>query len=167
MTARIGCGQPRYTEKLSIATLKHMEVVYRCVHCTCAGKLCLNRSLRIMNFAFDAESKARLDGAFMMSRVTRSLFEVVMKCREWDAEHLSLIDAHFQTIRDLSPAEGDLPDSGLMGEALEECVPPVEAWVSWLEQAGKRLTAEHGSTFECMRRNSPAANCTLVTYCGR
>lgn len=158
---------PKYSEKLSTRTSKHMSAVYRCVHCTCAGKLCLNRSMRILNFAHETEIEARRNGAFMLARVVRSLFEVVMKCREWESEHLALIDAHFNTIQELTTPDQDKPPAALMGNVLEESVAPVEAWVDWLEQAGKRLAAEHGSTFECMRRNSPAANCLLVTYCGR
>lgn len=142
---------PKYCEQLSTPARRRMDVVYRCVHCACGGKLCLNRSMRLINFAFEAEQDARARGAFMLARVSRSLFDVVRQSREWDTEHTVVIDAHFHTIRDLADAE-QTKGAPLMGQALEDSIAPVEAWVEWLEQVGKRLVREHKTTFPCFRR---------------
>lgn len=141
----------KYSEQLSNTAQRRMDVVYRCVHCTCGGKLCLNRSMRLINFAFEAEQEARTHGAFMLARVSRSLFDVVRQSREWDTEHTAVIDAHFHTMRDLAVDKCGSQDQ-LMGKALEDSVAPVEAWVEWLEQVGIRLVREHKTTFPCFRR---------------
>lgn len=158
---------PRYCENISTDASNRMDQVYRCVHCTCGGKLCLNRSMRILNFCHNTEREARMAGSFMLARVTHSLFQVVLNTREWGAEHLAVVDAHFHTIRDLiatdaKQAGADRP----IGAALEDSVRPVEAWVEWLEQVGERLIQEHRSNFACLRQKTPAAHCSVAAVCG-
>lgn len=146
---------PKYQENLSDSAQQWMGVVYRCVHCTCGGKLCLNRNIRLINFAYDTEHEARSRGAFMLANVARSLFNVVRQSREWGAEHVAVIDAHFHTLRDLAVSEDAVPvEERPIGKALEDCVDNVSAWVEWLDLVGKRLVCEHKTTFPCFRRAS-------------
>lgn len=144
---------PKYTECLSDPSQRWMEVVYRCVHCTCGGKLCLNRNIRLINFAYEAEQEAQARGAFMLANVARSLFNVVRQSREWGAEHVAVIDAHFHTMRDLVVGdEASAISERPIGKTLEDCADSVSAWVEWLELVGQRLVTEHKTTFPCFRR---------------
>lgn len=159
----------KYMEELSSCAHSAMGSTYSCVHCATGGRLCLNRSMRILNFAFDCEQEARGRGAFMLARVARSLFEMSRRSREWGPEHVALVEAHFQTLRDLAaPLPDDLePFARPHGAAFEASLAPVEAWVDWLERMTASLIAEQGSDFACLRRGTPAAHCAVAGPCGR
>jgi hypothetical protein len=153
---------PHYREPLPRKYRARMERVARCVHCDCGGKICLNRNMRIINFALDCEQLAKSEGYFMIARVARALLDLVRHSREWEPEHFSVIDALFTTIRDLGePGKGPPPH----GEEFEAALAAVEAWVVWLEQVTGRLSARP-SSHSCMRRTSLARTCPARAECG-
>ena len=145
--------QPRYQERLSAEARKGVAVAMRCVHCRCGGRTCLNRNLRLINFATECESEARRRGSFIIARVARALFDVARLSREWEPDHFSVIEALCFTIRDLSGGSAaERPaDEQLMGDRLEAALVDVEAWVSWLEKVSAELS-QRPSNFACMRK---------------
>ncbi|MBC7951015.1 MAG: hypothetical protein H7Z12_04220 [Rhodospirillaceae bacterium] len=147
--------QPSYQERLSAEARKSVAVAMRCVHCRCGGRTCLNRNLRLINFATECETEARRRGSFIIARVARALFDVARLSRDWGPDHFSVIEALCFTIRDLSGGsdlERPLAEQ-LMGERLETALTDVEAWVSWLEKVSAELN-QSPSDFVCMRKTT-------------
>lgn len=147
--------QPHYQERLSPEARQGVTSAMRCVHCRCGGRTCLNRNLRLINFATECETEARRRGSFIIARVARALFDVARLSRDWGPDHFSIIEALCFTIRDLSGGTAPERPTGeqLMGERLESALADVEAWVSWLEKVSTELN-QRPSDFACMRKTT-------------
>jgi hypothetical protein len=150
-------NHPRYQEKLSTESRDGIERAMSCVHCRCGGRTCLNRNMRLINFALSCETEARRRGSFIIARVARALFDVARLSRDWEPAHFSVIEALCYTIRDLSA--GDAPEH-LMGERLETALADVEAWVSWLEKVSGELIAVPAE-FGCLRKAGREPACSI------
>lgn len=148
----------RYHEPFSPVVRTHLTRAEKCVHCRRGGARCLNRSLRLINFAVECEAEAKARGAFMIGRLARALFDLARHSREWEPEHFAIIKTLCGSIRHIG-AKAEVEDATVTptigfsanGDEVEEVLEDVVAWVSWLEDVCRDLRSRPSST-ECLRR---------------